>query len=102
MQINLLLKYSSKKWRGRFVRGQETFEDDPREGKPMRNKEDKYDEKTMKIIEEYRCNSVEEIKNILEGLNTKTRNYLKKIFILKSICANGFLKFLQIIKKLAE
>lgn len=75
------------KWRRRFVSGQTTFEDDPREGRPMGHEEGKYDEFVKRLIEEDKQISVNEIAGILGFSNTKTRNYIKnKLGLKKKMC----------------
>ena len=66
-----------KKWRGRFVCGQESFEDEPRQGKPMRHGDGKY-YKIMRLVEEYPYISVKDIAKVLGFSNIKTKSYIKK------------------------
>ena len=71
------------KWRGRFVCGQTSFEDEPRSGAPMRHEEGKYNEIIMKLIEQDRYISIKDIACALGFSNTKTRLYINKNLGLK-------------------
>jgi histone-lysine N-methyltransferase SETMAR len=71
------------KWRRRFMSGQTTIKDEPRQGRPMKHEDGKYDEKILKLIKEDPYISVNDIAKLLGFSNTKTKNYIKKNLNLK-------------------